>query len=94
MSVHVEWDPEKAALNVKRHGVSFEEAKEVLRDPLSKTGEDEEHSEDGEQRFKTVGHSTRGRLLVVIYAHDERGIRIVSARRPTRGETRLHEEGG
>ena len=79
MSIHVTRDPQKAAQNVKRHGVSFEEAEEVLRDPLSNTIEDNDHSELGEQRCKTIGHSTRGRLLVVIHEEHEHAIRIISA---------------
>ncbi len=47
MSFHVEWDPQKAEHNVKNHGVSFEEAAEVLQDPLSYTAEDEDHSQFG-----------------------------------------------
>ena len=72
-----EWDPEKAAANVKRRRISFTEAASVLEDPLSTTFPDEAHSE-GEMRFVTVGVSQRGRLLVV--AHTERNdtIRIIS----------------
>jgi len=62
--VEFEWDPEKAAANVRRRRVSFNEAATVLEDPLSTTFPDEAHSE-GETRFVTVGVSQRGRLLVV-----------------------------
>lgn len=87
-----EWDPEKAAGNVRRHRVSFNEAATVLDDPLSTTFPDEAHSE-GEMRFVTVGVSQRGRLLVV--AHTERNdtIRIISARRATRREREFYEQG-
>jgi uncharacterized DUF497 family protein len=90
--VEFEWDPEKAAGNVRRHRVSFNEAATVLDDPLSTTFPDEAHSE-GEMRFVTVGVSQRGRLLVV--AHTERNdtIRIISARRATRRERELYEQG-
>ena len=87
-----EWDPEKAAANVRRRRVSFNEAATVLEDPLSTTFPDEAHSE-GEMRFVTVGVSQRGRLLVV--AHTERNdtIRIISARRATRREREFYEQG-
>jgi len=87
-----EWDPAKAAENLAKHGVSFEEASTVFRDVLSKTGEDPDHSV-GEKRFVTFGVSTRGRLLVI--AHTERGdnIRLISARPASPGERKLYEEG-
>jgi uncharacterized DUF497 family protein len=87
-----EWDRDKAAENLLRHGVSFEEAATVFRDPLSQTGGDPDHSLD-EARFVIFGVSTRGRLLAV--AHTERGdtIRIISARAATPGERKIYEEG-
>jgi uncharacterized DUF497 family protein len=87
-----EWDPAKAAENLAKHGVSFEEAATVFRDGLSQTGQDPDHS-IGEERFVTFGVSTSGRLLVV--AHTERGdtIRIISAREATPGERTIYEEG-
>lgn len=86
-----EWDTAKAAENLAKHGVSFEEAATVFRDTLSATGADPDHSV-GEERFITFGVSTSGRLLVV--AHTERGdtIRIISARPATRGERKIYEE--
>ncbi len=94
MSLRVEWDPSKGEQNVKDHGVSFEEAVEVLNDPLSLTVEDTDHSQQGEVRFKTIGHSTRGRLLVVIHTDEQHTIRLISAWRATRRERELYEEGG
>ena len=87
-----EWDPAKAAENLAKHGVSFEEAATVFRDALSATGSDPDHS-FGEERFITFGVSTGGRLLVI--AHTERGdtIRIISARPATPGERKIYEEG-
>ena len=87
-----EWDARKAAGNLSRHGVSFEEAASVFRDPLSQTGADPDHS-IGEARSVTFGLSARGRLLAV--AHTEHGdtIRIISARLATAGERTLYEEG-
>jgi uncharacterized DUF497 family protein len=90
--VRFEWDQAKAADNVVKHGVSFEEAATAFRDPLSATGLDPDHSLD-EERFVTFGVSTRDRLLVI--AHTERGdtIRIISARPVTPGERKIYEEG-
>ena len=87
-----EWDPAKAAANLAKHGVSFEEAATVFRDTLSATGLDPDHSVD-EDRFVIFGVSTSGRLLVV--AHTERGdtIRVISARPATPGERKIYEEG-
>jgi hypothetical protein len=90
--VRFEWDPEKAAANLKRRRLSFDEAATVLEDPLSTTYPDDAHSED-ESRFVTIGESRRGRVLVV--AHTERNdtIRIISARRATRRERDFYEQG-
>ena len=62
------WDPKKAAANLQKHGVSFEEASTVFRDTLSVTGSDPDHSGD-ETRFVIFGNSVNNRLLVV--AHTE-----------------------
>lgn len=86
-----EWDPRKAARNLRKHGVSFEEASSVFIDVFSATGNDPDHS-FGEQRFVTFGMSSSGRLLVVAHAEQGDVIRIISARRATRGERGLYEE--
>jgi uncharacterized DUF497 family protein len=85
-----EWDDAKARRNLRKHGVSFEEAVTVFYDPLSATFDDPDHSAE-EPRFITVGNSARGRLLIV--AHTERGatIRIINARRATARERERHE---
>lgn len=85
-----EWDPKKAKSNVKKHGVSFEEAVTVFYDPLSATFDDPDHSVD-ELRFVTVGHSSGNRLLFV--SHLDRGeiLRIISARIATAHERKRHE---
>ena len=92
MSLIFEWDKRKAAANLKKHGVSFEEAATVFGDPLSITIEDPDHSED-ETRFVIIGQSYQGRTIIV--AHAERGdnIRIISARLATRRERQAYEEG-
>jgi uncharacterized DUF497 family protein len=84
------WDPEKAKLNLKKHGVSFDEAATAFYDPLSATFDDPDHSE-GEQRLITVGVSSQDRLLVI--AHTERGnvVRIINARAATAHERKRHE---
>ncbi|MBW1699151.1 MAG: BrnT family toxin [Deltaproteobacteria bacterium] len=91
MGLLFEWDPKKARLNLKTHGISFDEASTAFRDPLSNTIEDPLHSE-GEERFVLIGKSIRGRLLVVV--HTERGdrIRIISARLATNRERLKYEE--
>lgn len=82
-----EWDADKAAANLARHGVSFEEAETVFGDPLAITVPDDEHSIE-EQRFHTIGMSDRDRLLIVSHTNE----RIISARKPTRRERRDYEE--
>jgi uncharacterized protein len=86
------WDAVKAAENVLRHGISFEEAATVFEDTLSATGPDPDHSFD-EERFVTLGVSSRGRLLAIAYTERDDTIRIISARPVTRIERRLYEEG-
>jgi uncharacterized DUF497 family protein len=90
--MHFEWDPKKARVNRRKHGVTFEEASSALRDSLSATAYDPDHSEH-EERFVTFGISSRRRLLTV--AHTERGnaIRIISARPATTSERQIYEEG-
>jgi uncharacterized DUF497 family protein len=85
------WDRRKAASNLEKHGVSFEEAASVFGDPLSLTIPDPGHSED-ETRFVIVGESPRGRLLVVVHAEDQGTIRVISARAATPSERRSYEE--
>lgn len=86
------WDPAKAASNLRKHGVSFEEAATALADDHSVTGADPEHS-IGESRFVTFGVSSARRLLVVSHTEDGEVLRIISARRATRHERRIYEEG-
>lgn len=90
--MQVVWDARKAAANLKKHRVSFEEASTVFADSLSVTGADPDHS-IGEARFITFGESVRGRLLAVAHTDDQDMIRIMSARVATRHEKRLYEEG-
>jgi len=92
MELTFEWDEEKAKETLKKHNVSFEEAKTVFNDPFLWTFPDPEHS-DIEERYINIGYSSRGQVLVV--AHTERGgsIRIISCRKATASERRAYEEG-
>lgn len=89
--VSLEWDESKEERNRRIHGVSFDEAATVFRDPLSVTTADPGHSGE-EDRFVTLGMSTDLRVLVVIHTGRAERIRIISARRATRRERRAYEE--
>ena len=82
----------KAAKNEKKHAVSFLEAASVFHDPLAITGEDPDHSV-GESRFITFGISSASNLLVISHTYRNEKIRIISARRATKGEKVIYEEG-
>jgi len=86
-----EWDPRKAEINLRKHGVSFTEAGTVFGDDLAITVPDPDHSND-EDRYITIGWSNRRRLLMV--SHTDRGdqIRIISARELTKTERKEYEE--
>jgi len=84
-----EYDPAKAAANLKKHGVSFADAEGVLSDPLAVTIED--ITAIGEARFVTVGLGSAGEILVVVYTEREGRFRPISARRATPRERRNYE---
>lgn len=91
-----EWDPVKARVNSSKHGLDFERAATVFRDPLAITISDEEHSET-EARWVTLGKDASGQYVLVIHTFellaDNRGrVRLISARRPMRTEIRDYEE--
>jgi hypothetical protein len=88
-----EWDAQKAASNVAKHGVTFAEAMTVFGDPLEVAITDPDHSED-ECRFLSMGLSETGRLLVVAYPEREERIRIINARGPTPRERKQYESTG
>lgn len=89
-----QWDPDKAERNLRRHGVSFEEASTVFGDPLAATRDDPDHSTE-EMRFLTMGYSSAQRLLVVSHSdRQEDEARIISAREPTPKERRQYESEG
>jgi uncharacterized DUF497 family protein len=91
--VQFEWDPVKAEENLRKHGVSFDEATTVFGDPLSTTVPDPDHSLDEDRSLIT------GRLLgtdrVVVVSHTDRGssVRIIGARQATAAERRVYESG-
>lgn len=92
MELEFEWDPEKEDQNIRKHGVSFHEGATVFGDPLSWTFPDPDHSV-GEERFVTIGLSSRGRTIVVSHTDRDRKTRIINARPATPRERRDYEEG-
>ncbi len=91
-----DWDPFKALANIRKHGVSFDEAATVLLDPLALTVYDEAHS-DQEERWFTLGLDARGKLLAVAHTYEMTvlgnvRIRIISARIATPSERRFYED--
>lgn len=91
MELRFEWDPEKAVANLAKHGVSYDEARLIFDDPLAQTVPDPAHALN-ENRFRTIGLSSNGRILIVF--HTDRGdtIRIIGARRATKREQHDYEE--
>ena len=87
-----EWDSEKAASNLAKHSVSFDEASTVFGDPLATTIADPDHSID-EQRFLTTGLSTQQRVVIVWHTEREEVIRTIGAREATPRERRIYESG-
>lgn len=86
------WDVKKAESNLRKHGVSFDEAATVFLDLMAMSGHDPDLSIE-EDRYITFGFSRLGRLLAVCHTYRPGTIRIISARRVTRGERKLYEEG-
>jgi len=91
MELTFEWDEEKAEANLRKHGVSFEEAKTVFNDPLAITIPDPGHSIN-EDRHVDIGASWRGRVLIIVYTERGSSIRIISCRRATKSEREVYEE--
>jgi uncharacterized protein len=86
-----EWDENKAAKNVLKHRVSFEEAKTIFDDPLYVDFYDPDHSEK-EERYLIIGESNRGRLLIMSYTERGDSIRLISAREVTPSEREAYEQ--
>jgi uncharacterized protein len=91
MGLTFEWDQDKAEANLKKHGISFEEASGVFNDPLAASISDTTHSIN-ESRFIIIGRSIKGRILLVVYNERGEKLRIISARLATRREIRIYEE--
>lgn len=92
--IKFEWDAPKAAANLKKHHVSFDEAKSVFYDEFAVQFFDEEHSPD-EERFLMLGMSSGAKLLIVCHCEREHGevIRIISARKATKRESAFYQGG-
>ncbi|BBP02774.1 hypothetical protein TPL01_02060 [Sulfuriferula plumbiphila] len=87
--MHVEFDPTKAATNLKKHGISFSDAELVLFDPMALTNEDD--ATQGEARFGTVGVGAQNRVLTVVWTQRGNIIHLISARLATSHERRTYE---
>ena len=86
-----EWDSKKSASNIKKHGISFDEAKTVFTDEYARIIADPDHSDD-EDRFILMGTSIESRILVVCHCiRDEDTIRIISARKADKQERKIYE---
>jgi uncharacterized DUF497 family protein len=86
--VDFEWDPDKAASNLRKHGVRFAEAVTAFEDDATLTMPDDEPHEE---RFIAIGMGSLGRVLVVVYTARDDRIRIISARKATRREQSQYE---
>jgi uncharacterized protein len=87
-----EWNPDKANSNLKKHGVSFNEASTVFTDLLSVTFPDPDHS-FSEERYVIIGLSSANRILIVPHTDRSDRVRIISAREANRNERRFYEDG-
>ena len=84
-----QYDPNKAASNLRKHGVAFNEAESIFSDPLALHREDD--SAMGEARFIAIGMSFAFKVLVVVYTFRDRDIRLISARQATKSEVKAYE---
>jgi hypothetical protein len=92
--IKFEWDPAKASANLKKHQISFDEAKSVFYDEFAVQFFDAEHTSD-EDRFLMLGISSGAKLLIVCHCEREHGevIRIISARKATKRESAFYQGG-
>jgi uncharacterized DUF497 family protein len=95
MRIDFDWDPAKSASNAAKHGIAFNDAMTVFRDPLARSMLDPDSAD--EERWITMGETLTGNLLVVVHTWvntglESSGVRIISARRPTRNEARQYRE--
>jgi len=89
--MNIVWDPEKARINLEKHGIRFSDAEIVLYDPHALTQEDKDAV--NEQRFVTIGMDAIGRVLIVVYTYRGEDIRLMSARSATKRERESYEKG-
>jgi uncharacterized DUF497 family protein len=85
-----QWDDNKARINLRKHGVDFEEGVTIFNDPLVATMPDTAHSEN-EQRFISIGMSVKGTVLVVVYTERNEKTRLISCRKATKTEIKRYE---
>ena len=86
-----EWDEAKALVNVTKHGITFEEALTIFTDPALVTYPDDNHSLT-EDRYISIGRSTRRRVLLAVHTDRGLAIRIISCRKATKGEQRTYDQ--
>jgi len=91
MGLKFEWERRKAVLNIKKHGMSFEDAATAFGDPLSVTIHDPKHSDD-EDRFLLLGETQDKKLVVVAHTDRKDTIRLINARPATRQEREDYEK--
>ena len=86
--LHFEWDPAKASVNLRKHGISFDEAETAFSDEHALVLPDPDHSSTDEERIVLIGLSAALRVLVVVHCERDGGtvVRLISARRATRSE--------
>ena len=89
--IEFEWNSKKDRANLKKHGVSFEEAKTIFNDPHVITFHDPDHSEM-ENRFLSAGVSEKGRFLTISHTDRDEKVRIINARRTTKKEKSAYEK--
>ncbi|WP_132975537.1 BrnT family toxin [Thiobaca trueperi] len=87
----LDWDAKKAASNVRKHSVSFEEAGTVFGDPMALTFDDPDHS-TGEMRFLTFGVTRTHKFVIVSYTERQGVTRIISARKMSKQERDIYEK--
>lgn len=88
-NMEITWEARKAAANLHDHGIAFEDAEAVLRDPNALIREDTDAM--GEQRFVALGMDANARLLIVTYTYRDEVIRLISARKASRNEAKPYE---
>lgn len=91
--IKFEWDNTKAKINLKKHGISFEEATTIFMSDQIRVFLDEEHSDKNEERLIAIGYSQHNRILTVVHCYRENDeiIRIISARKASRPEKKFFE---